>query len=195
MRFGRILLAFGTVVGALAFVAAILAATIGGDVRPAIGGPFRLTSQTGQIIDSDALRGRPYAIFFGFAHCPEICPTTMIDMQRLLDRLGPLAKEFKVYFVSVDPERDTPDMLRDFLASFEPHIVGLTGTAAEIAGVAKAFGAYYRKVPTGDGDYTMDHSAFVYLIDARGNYADSLGYQEQEDRALAKLRALLGAST
>lgn len=195
MRLGRILLAFGTVVGALAFFAAILATTTGGRDRPAIGGPFRLKSHTGEIIDSVALKGRPYAVFFGFAGCPEVCPTTMLDMQRLLDRVGPSAQNFRVYFVSLDPERDTPEMLRDFLASFAPYIVGLTGTPVEIAGMAKSFGAYYRKVPTTGSDYTMDHSAFVYLIDASGNYAESIGYQEPEDRALAKLRSLLGGSS
>lgn len=192
MRLGRILLAFGTVASALAFFAVILATRTGGHDRPAIGGPFRLKSHTGEIVDSAAIKGRPYAIFFGFAGCPEVCPTTMLDMHRLLDRMGSPAKSFKVYFVSVDPERDTPEMLRDFLASFEPYIVGLTGTPAEIAGVAKSFGAFYRKAPTTGGDYTIDHSTFVYLMDAAGNYAESIGYQEPEDRALAKLRALLG---
>ncbi|MFO1114271.1 MAG: SCO family protein [Beijerinckiaceae bacterium] len=195
MKLGRILLAFGTVAGALAFFAAILVTMTGGRDRPAIGGPFRLKSHIGETIDSVALKGHPYAVFFGFAGCPEVCPTTMLDMQRLLDRMGPPAQNFRVYFVSVDPERDTPEMLRYFLASFAPYIVGLTGTPAEIAGMAKSFGAYYRKVPTTGGDYTMDHSAFVYLMDATGNYVESIGYQEPEDRALAKLRALLGGSS
>lgn len=193
MRLGRILLAFGTVAAVLAFFAAILAARTGGQDRPPIGGAFRLKSHTGEIVSSAALKGRPFAIFFGFAGCPEVCPTTMLDMHRLLDRVGPPARDFKVYFVSVDPERDTPEMLRDFLASFEPYIIGLTGTPAEIAAVAKSFGAFYRRTPTTGGDYTIDHSTFVYLMDSAGEYAESIGYQEQEDRALAKLTALLGS--
>lgn len=160
--------------------------------RQIVGGPFRLKSQTGQIIDGGALKGAPYAIFFGFTHCPEICPTTMMDMQRLIDRLGPQAKDFKVYFVSVDPERDTPEILRSYLGAFEPYMVGLTGSPDEIAAVAKTFRVYYRKVPTSDGDYTMDHSAVVYLMGADGKFVDFVGYQEPESRALAKLRALLG---
>ncbi len=159
-----------------------------------IGGPFRLKSQTGEIIDSAALKGRPYALFFGFTHCPEICPTTMMDMQRLIDKLGLPAKDFKVFFVSVDPERDTPEVLRSYLASFEPHVVGLTGTPEEIAAVAKEFRAYYKKVPTGGGDYTMDHTALVYLMDAKGAFENVLGYQEEEARALTKMRALLRIS-
>jgi protein SCO1 len=188
---GRILLAVGTAFAVLAFIVAIMLATTNTGDRPLIGGPFRLKSQVGEIVDSAQLKGRPYAIFFGFTRCPEICPTTMMDMQRLVGRLGPEAKDFRVYFVSVDPERDTPEILRSYLSSFEPHVVGLTGTPDEIAQVAKAFRVYYRRVPTSDGDYTMDHTAAVYLMDAGGGFADALAYQENEDRALAKLRALL----
>jgi protein SCO1 len=157
-----------------------------------IGGPFRLQSQTGETIDSEQLKGKPYAIFFGFTHCPEVCPTTIVDMQRLFDQVGPAAKDFRVYFVSVDPERDTPAVLKDYLASFAPHIVGLTGAPEQIAAVAQAFRVYYRKIPTRDGDYTMDHSAIVYLMDANGRFVNMIAYQEPEASALSKLRALLG---
>ncbi|MFT4097880.1 MAG: SCO family protein [Rhodoblastus sp.] len=156
-----------------------------------IGGPFRLKDQNGAIIDSAALKGRPYAIFFGFTHCPEICPTTMGDMAALMAKLGPEAKDFKVYFVSVDPERDTPEVLRNYLASFEPHVVGLTGTPDEIADIARKFRVYYRKVPTEGGDYTMDHSAFVYLMGKDGGFRNVIGYQEKPDRALEKLKTLI----
>lgn len=157
----------------------------------AIGGPFRLMSQNGQVVDSAALKGKPYAIFFGFTHCPEICPTTMTDMSALLAKLGDEAKDFKVYFVSVDPERDTPKVLREYLASFEPHMVGLTGTPEEIAKVAKEFRVYYKKVPLDGGDYTMDHSAFVYLMGSDGKFVSVIGYQEKPDRALTKLKELI----
>jgi protein SCO1 len=191
MKSERLLMVAGTVLAVLAMVAAIvLMGTKGGDA-PFIGGPFRLESQTGEIVDSAELKGRAYAIFFGFTHCPEVCPTTMLDMQRLFDRLGPEAKDFKVYFVSVDPERDTPEVLRSYLAAFEPHMVGLTGTPDQIAKIARDFRVYYKKIPTGGGDYTMDHTAVVYLMDRNGEFADALAYQEQEDRALSKMRALL----
>ncbi len=181
------------------WMAAALAAVVFGGLiyfasspKPAaIGGPFRLKSQTGEIVDSEALKGKPYAIFFGFTHCPEICPTTMTDMAALMAKLGDEAKDFRIFFVSVDPERDTPAVLRDYLASFEPHVVGLTGTPEEIAKVAKEFRVYYRKVPLDGGDYTMDHSAFVYLMGKDGRFVSVIGYQEKPDRALDKLRSLI----
>ena len=172
-------------------LAGLLYFTAGGPQATAIGGPFRLKSQTGEMIDSAALKGRPYAIFFGFTHCPEICPTTMADMAALMARLGPEAKDFRIYFVSVDPERDTPEVLRSYLASFEPNVVGLTGTPDEIAKVAKEFRVYYRKVPLDGGDYTMDHSAFVYLMGKDGGFRSVIGYQEKPDRALDKLKTLI----
>ena len=127
-------------------------------------------------------------LFFGFTHCPEICPTTMMDMQRLIDRLGPAGKDFRVFFVSVDPERDTPEVLRSYLASFEPHVVGLTGTPEEIAAVAKAFRAYYKKVPTGGGDYTMDHTALVYLMDREGKFVAPFNVKRPPADAAEELR-------
>jgi len=176
---------------AVAAFAGVYYFTSGGREQPAIGGPFRLKSQTGETVDSAALKGKPYAIFFGFTHCPEVCPTTMVDMAALIPKLGAQAKDFKVYFVSVDPERDTPEVLRNYLAAFEPHVIGLTGTPDEIAEVAKAFRVYYRKTPLEGGDYTMDHSAFVYLMGKDGRFVNVIGYQEKPDRALEKLKSLV----
>lgn len=172
-------------------LAGLLYFSSGGTQATAIGGPFRLKDQNGQIVDSETLKGKPYAIFFGFTHCPEICPTTMTDMAALMGKLGDGAKGFKIYFVSVDPERDTPEKLRSYLGSFEPHMIGLTGTPDEIATVAKEFRVYYRKVPLDGGDYTMDHSAFVYLMGKDGAFRNVIGYQEKPDRALEKLKTLL----
>ena len=180
---------------AAAFVALCLYfATSRERAQIAIGGPFRLMSHTGEVVDSEHLKGQPYAIFFGFTHCPEVCPTTMTDMANLIDRLGPEAKDFKVYFVSVDPERDTPEALRGYLSAFEPHMIGLTGSPDEVAQVAREFRVYYRKVSIGDDDYTIDHSAFVYLMGADGKFATVLHYQEPEDQALAKLKKLFAGS-
>ncbi len=158
----------------------------------AIGGPFRLMSQDGEILDSERLKGKPYGVFFGFTRCPEICPTTMMDMSALLNELGDKAKDFHLYFVSVDPERDTPAVLRDFLGSFEPKVTGLTGTPEEIAAIAKSFRVYYRKVPLEGGGYTMDHTAMVYLMDGEGRFAGVIPYQEDRAVSLKKLRFLLG---
>ncbi|MFV0280300.1 MAG: SCO family protein [Rhodoblastus sp.] len=164
----------------------------GGPQQPSIGGPFRLKTPDGQVIDNAALKGKPYAIFFGFTHCPEVCPTTMADMTALMGKLGDAAKDFKIYFVTVDPERDTPAAMRDYVASFAPYVVALTGSPEEIATAAKAFRVYYRKTPLENGDYTMDHSAFVYLMRKDGSFSTVIGYQEKPDRALEKLKALLG---
>jgi len=186
----RLILWSAAALAAVAF-AGLMYFTSSGPHAPAIGGPFRLKSQTGEVVDSAALKGKPYAIFFGFTHCPEICPTTMVDMAALMAKLGDEAKGFKIYFVSVDPERDTPDVLRNYLSSFEPHVIGLTGAPDEIADIARKFRIYYRKVPLDGGDYTMDHSAFVYLMGKDGGFRNVIGYQEKPDRALEKLKTLI----
>ena len=190
MKTLRIALWTTAAAAAVVLVAALLYVTVGSKAG-SIGGPFRLRSAPGELVDSVSLKGKPYAIFFGFTHCPEICPTTMMDMAALMARLGDEAKGLRIFFVSVDPDRDTPAVLRDYLAAFEPHVVGLTGTPDEIAQVAKEFRVYYRKVRLTGDDYTMDHSAFVYLMGSDGNFFDVLGYQEAPDRALAKLKRLI----
>lgn len=157
-----------------------------------IGGPFRLTSEADKPITDADLLGKPFALYFGFTRCPDVCPTSMADVAVLLQRLGPLAADFRVYFVSVDPERDTAALLAEYTDAFDPRIVGLTGTPDEIAAIAKVYRAYYRKVPTSQGDYTMDHTATIYLMDAQGRFAATIAYQEAADTALAKLRRLLG---
>lgn len=157
------------------------------------GGPFRLTDQTGATLSDADLKGRPFAVFFGFTHCPEICPTTLWEMSQALAALGPDGDRLRVLFVTVDPERDRPEMLREYLQSFDHRITGLTGTPEEIAAVAKSYRVYWRKVPTTDGDYTMDHSAMVYLMDAEGRFHDVIAYGTPEPERLAALRRLLAA--
>ncbi|MFC7399150.1 SCO family protein [Chelatococcus sp. GCM10030263] len=155
-----------------------------------IGGPFRLTTQDGKTLSDADLKGKPYAVFFGFTHCPEVCPTTLWELSQALQKLGPDADRIKVLFVTLDPARDTPELLKTYLASFDPHIVGLTGSEEEIAKLAKAYKVYWRKVPTDNGDYTLDHSAIVYLMDAKGAFTGTIAYQEKEEAQLAKLRSL-----
>lgn len=160
----------------------------------AIGGPIHLTSQSGDAFDSAMLDGKPYAVFFGFTHCPEVCPTTLYELSTDLKRLGPQATDFRVLFITVDPERDTPAFLKDYLANFDPRIVGLTGTPEEIAAVAKSFRIYYEKVPTSDGDYTMNHTAIVFLMDRKGQLFGTLGYDEGDEVKFEKLQRLLQES-
>jgi protein SCO1/2 len=160
-----------------------------------IGGPFTLTTQTGATLSDADLRGKPFAVFFGFTHCPEVCPTTLWEMSEALKALGPDADQLKVLFISVDPQRDTPPFLATYLQSFDPRIVGLTGTEAEIDAVGKAYRAYWRKVPTEDGDYTMDHTASVFLMDRQGRFAGTIAYEEQAPSRLQKLRRLVAGTT
>ncbi|WP_026873443.1 SCO family protein [Inquilinus limosus] len=158
------------------------------------GGPFRLTDQTGATLSDADLKGRPFAVFFGFTHCPEICPTTLWEMSQALQALGPDADRLRVLFITVDPERDRPDMLQQYLQSFDRRIVGLTGSPEEIAAVAKSYRVYWRRVPTSDGDYTMDHSAMVYLMDAEGRFTELIAYGTPEPERMAALRRLIAGT-
>ncbi|HUG61059.1 MAG TPA: SCO family protein [Methylomirabilota bacterium] len=157
----------------------------------AIGGPFNLVDTDGQTVTEKSLEGRPHAIFFGFTHCPEVCPTTLSEISVLVDDLGPDGEKLDVYFVTVDPERDDPQTIKSYLSSFSGKIEGLTGTEDEIATIATAYKVYRRKVPTDGGDYTMDHSASVYLFGADGRFRGTIAYGENHDDALAKLKRLV----
>lgn len=156
-----------------------------------IGGSFELVSQTGEPFSSRSLAGTPFAIFFGFTHCPEICPTTLYEISESLKQLGSESDSLKVLFVTVDPERDTPEFLSAYLGNFDPRIVGLTGAPERIEEVAKLYRVYYRKVPTGDGGYTMDHTAITYLMGRDGLYVDHIGYGASPEERLRKLRRLI----
>ncbi|GEO17894.1 SCO family protein [Microvirga aerophila] len=158
--------------------------------RVPIGGPFKLTTQDGKPFTDENLKGKPFAVFFGFTHCPEVCPTTLYDLTQDLAALGKDADNLRVAFVTVDPARDTPELLKTYLASFDPRIVGLTGTEEEIAATAKAYKVYYRKVPT-DSDYTMDHTATIFLMDSKGDFYGTSNFQESQDIRRGKLKKLV----
>jgi protein SCO1/2 len=155
------------------------------------GGSFNLIDQNGRPFSSASLVGRPYAIFFGFTHCPDVCPTTLVEMGNHLSALGPDADRLKVVFVTVDAARDTPEHLRTYLASFDARIIGLTGSEAQIAEAAQGWNAYYNKFTESDGSITIVHSAHVYLMDADNRLAATLNFQEPEAEQLAKLKVLL----
>ncbi len=159
----------------------------------AIGGPFALTTQKGTRLSDADLRGKPYALFFGFTHCPEVCPTTLFELAGAVAEIGPAADGLNVVFVTVDPERDTPEYLASYLGTFDQRFIGLRGTPDEIATVARAFKATYRKVPLEGDDYTMDHTAIVYLMDAEGRYVDRIEYLAPHEVQVEKLKRLLGA--
>lgn len=157
---------------------------------PQIGGAFRLTDQDGRAVTDRDLLGKPTAIFFGFTYCPEVCPTTLAKLTRWLAALGPDADRLNVAFVSIDPDRDTPKQLRLYLSSFDRRIRGLTGSPQAVAAAARAYKVYYRKVPLPGGDYTMDHSAAIYLMDAKGRFVAPINYQMPDAAAFAQLQRL-----
>jgi protein SCO1/2 len=156
-----------------------------------IGGPFTLTDQHGATVTEAALKGHPSAMFFGYTYCPDVCPTTLYDLSQYLKQLGPDGDKLKVYFVTVDPERDTQAQMATYLGSFDPRITGLTGSRPAIDQVLKEYRIYSKKVPQDDGNYIMDHSASVYLFDKDGTFTSTLDYQEKPDVALAKLKRLI----
>jgi protein SCO1/2 len=156
-----------------------------------IGGPFRLTSQEGKPFTDENLKGKPFVVFFGFTHCPEVCPTTLYDLTQDMAALGKEAENLQAAFITVDPTRDTPELMKTYLSSFDPRIVGLTGTEEEVAAAAKAYKIYYRKVPTEGSDYTMDHSATLFLMDSKGEFYGTSNFQEPEETRRGKLRQLI----
>jgi protein SCO1/2 len=161
-------------------------------VAPAsIGGPFQLTDQSGQTVTEKNLVGRPTLIFFGFTHCPDVCPTELFQISELLRAMGKDADRVNAYFVSVDPERDTQAAMKDYLSSFDPHLKGLTGNADAVAKVTSDYRVYAKKVPLKDGDYTMDHTALIYLMDRDGKFVSPFNINRKPEEAAADLRRYL----
>lgn len=160
----------------------------------AIGGPFTLVDDSGAQVTEAALAGKPSVIYFGYTYCPDVCSTTLIDLSHWIQKLGPDADKLNYVFVTVDPQRDTWKVMHDYLSSFDKHIRGFTGTPDQIAKIAKEYRVYYKKVPTDDGDYVMDHSSVIYLMGPRGKFVGLIAYQENDDKAVGKLRNLLAGN-
>jgi len=157
----------------------------------AIGGPFQLSDQLGQSVTDKNLKGRPTLIFFGFTHCPDVCPTSLFEISEVLKAMGTDADKVNAWFVSVDPERDTAAAMKDYLSSFDPHLKGLTGEPAAVAKVISAYRVYARKVPLKDGDYTMDHTALIYLMDRDGNFVAPFNLKRTPEEAAKDLKRYL----
>ncbi|WP_305984259.1 SCO family protein [Roseibium sp. MMSF_3544] len=157
----------------------------------AIGGPFELVDGNGETVTDATFAGKPLVLFFGFTYCPDVCPTTLSELQGWMEALGDDADKLNYAFVSVDPERDTPDVMRDYVWAFDKRITPLTGSNEQVDAMIKAYRVYAKKVPLDDGDYTMDHSAAVYLMNADNKFVGTIAYQEAEDNALKKLRRLI----
>ncbi|WP_027549729.1 SCO family protein [Bradyrhizobium sp. Cp5.3] len=157
----------------------------------AIGGPFQLTDQHGKTVTDRSLKGKPTLIFFGYTHCPDVCPTSLFEISEVLRAMGKDADKVNAYFISVDPERDTQAAMKDYLSSFDPHLEGLSGDPADIAKVLTSYRVYAKKVPTKDGDYTMDHTALIYLMDRDGHFVSPFNLKRSPEEAAADLKRYL----
>lgn len=186
------------VVFALALIG-IVGATVAflprGERPPAmsvVGGPFRLESSKGGTLDSRDLKGKPFLVFFGFTQCPNVCPTTLADLGTLLDAFGAQGGEIQAYYITLDPERDTAAVMRDYMPSFSERITGLTGTREAIDAVVREYRAFVKRVPLPGGDYTLEHTLMVYMMDRDGGFAGPLDLNAGHPLALKQLQKLTG---
>ncbi|MCD7060203.1 SCO family protein [Pelagibacterium xiamenense] len=157
-------------------------------------GDYELVTDAGETVDDMVFVGQPSAVFFGFTHCPEVCPTTMADMSHWFAELGPEADKLRAFFVTVDPERDTPEVLGDYVSWVSDRITGLTGTQENIDKIVSAWSVYAQRVPLDGGGYNMDHTASVFLLNARGEFEGTIAYGEASETAIGKLRRLIAES-
>jgi protein SCO1 len=192
-RSARLVLVLGAFVAGLVLFSAVLFIVTGRNPVPialpsSIGGPFQLTDSNSKPVSDKDLKGHPFLVFFGFTHCPDVCPTTLFEISEILRKLGPDADNVKALFVTVDPERDTVPVLKDYLASFDPHLVGVTGDPKAIAAMAKSYRVYAKKIPLDGGGYTMDHTALVYLMDKDGRFVAPFDVKRKPEEAATALR-------
>ena len=163
-----------------------------GSPEVAIGGPFRLVDTSGHTVDQDVLKGKWSVVFFGFTHCPDICPTTLFEMAQVEPLLGDRAKDLQTVLISIDPGRDTVAQMKAYVANdaFPKRLIGLTGSTAQVDAAAKAYRIYYQKV--GDGaDYQVNHAAYSYLMNPKGRFACVLAYELTPEQTAAKIRAAM----
>lgn len=156
-----------------------------------LGGEFSLVRHDGDPISDKDLLGKPYAIFFGFTNCPEVCPTTLYEMSTWLTELGEDAEKVDIYFMTVDPDRDTVEILANYLSAFDDKITGITGKRPDVEKTLRSYRVFFKRVELEDDDYSMDHTASIYLLDAKGKFTGSISYGENSQSAIAKLRKLL----
>jgi protein SCO1/2 len=157
----------------------------------AIGGPFRLVDQNGKTVTDADLKGKWSLVYFGYTHCPDACPTALNDIAIALDELGPQRNAVRPVFVTVDPERDTPAVLKSYVTAFDAPILALSGTPEEIAQAAKGYRVYYAKHPEAGGDYSMDHSSVIYVMDPEGRFTASFTQENSPEEIAERLKKLL----
>jgi len=194
---GRVVAMLGAFLGGLVLVFGAILLVTGRSPSPigpavaAVGGPFHLEDQNGRPVSDQDMRGRPFLVFFGFTHCPDVCPTTLFDISEVLKQLGKDADRTGALFITVDPERDTPAVLKEYLSNFDPHLRGLTGDVPAVEAALKAYRVYAKKVPVDGGDYTMDHTAVVYLMDKDGRFVAPFNLKRTPQASADDLRRFL----
>jgi len=194
---GRVVAMLGAFLGGLVLVFCAILLVTGRSPSPigpavaAVGGPFHLEDQNGRPVSDQDMRGRPFLVFFGFTHCPDVCPTTLFDISEVLKQLGKDADRTCALFITVDPERDTPAVLKEYLSNFDPHLRGLTGDVPAVEAALKAYRVYAKKVPVDGGDYTMDHTAVVYLMDKDGRFVAPFNLKRTPQSSADDLRRFL----
>ena len=190
-----VLLAGFVILGAGAFLALSLHETPRGAagtlLASAIGGPFQLVDQNGKTVTNADLKGKWSLVYFGYTHCPDACPTALNDISIALDELGPKRDAVRPVFITVDPERDTPEVLKSYVTAFDAPILALTGTPEEIAQAAKGYRVYYAKHPETGGDYSMDHSSVIYVMDPEGRFTASFTHESTPEQIAERLKKLL----
>ena len=174
--------------GALVAAVFLTLKPAGQETRPsAVGGPFRLVSHEGKEITDQAFLGAPFLVFFGFTHCPDVCPTKLFEISEALRAAGERGRALRALFITVDPERDPPEVLKSYLGSFDPRIVGLTGDRAAVDTAIRAYRGFARRTPLKDGGYTMEHTALVYLMDKDGRFVGAFNLDRPPNEAAQDL--------
>jgi len=165
----------------------------GGDGAPGapLGGAFSLIDNHGQPVTEAVFRNRPSAVFFGFTHCPDVCPTALMEMSGWIAALGSEADRMRFVFVTVDPERDTPEVLNEYVSAFSEEIIGITGEPEAVRAMLRDYGIVFRRVEMEDGNYSMDHTASLFLLDANGSFVGTIDRAEPREAAMAKLQRLV----
>jgi protein SCO1 len=163
----------------------------GSVLSSAIGGPFELVDQNGQPFTDADLKGKWHLVFFGFTHCPDVCPTTLNELSLAMDRLGNARDRVRIVMITVDPQRDTPETLKSYIASFDAPVTALTGTEEQVAGAVRAYRVYSAKRPIKDGNYDMDHSAVIYVMDPQGRFTATFTPDSGADAIAERMRKLL----
>jgi protein SCO1/2 len=178
-------------VGGFSFRGGPQTASAGLDPGAPLGGAFSLVNHRGEPVTEAIFREKPSVTLFGFTHCPDVCPTALMEMAGWTEKLGSDADKLNFVFVTVDPERDTPDVMRDYVTAFSDRIIGITGEPEKVHAMVKDYKIYSRKVALESGDYTMDHTASVILQDAGGNFVGTIARDEDTEAAMAKLKRLV----